>query len=65
MTAAEVRTLLARAYRDDPLMAWVFPEEGQRLHGSAAWLGVAVERFLAGGRLESAIEDGALTAVVL
>lgn len=64
-TAAEVRTLLARAYLDDPLMAWVFPDEEQRLHGSAAWLGVAVERYLAGGRVETVRLEGGLAAAAL
>lgn len=64
MSAAGVRTLLAHAYLDDPLTAWIFPDEDQRLHGSAAWLGVAVERYLAGGEVETA-GDGALHAVAL
>ena len=64
-SAAEVRTLLARAYLDDPLTAWIFPDEDQRPHGSAAWLGVAVERYLSGGRVESTVRDGSLAAVAL
>lgn len=62
-SAAEARTLLARAYLGDPLMAWVFPDEEQRLHGAAAWLGVAVERYLVAGRAEWLRADDALAAV--
>lgn len=65
MTAPEIRTLLARAYLDDPLTAWIFPDEDQRLHGSAGWVGVAVERYLAGGRVEVVRRDGALAGVAL
>lgn len=65
VTAPEVRTLLAQAYADDPLTRWIFPEEDQRLHGSAAWLGVAVERYLAGGLVEAVREDGVLAGVAL
>lgn len=63
--AAEVRTLLARAYLQDPLLAWIFPEEDQRLHGCAAWTGVAVERYLVAGRVEAIRSDDALAAVAL
>ncbi len=63
-TAAEIRTLLARAYHDDPLMAWIFPDEDVRLEASAAWLGVAVERYLAQGEVATA-RDAALIAVAL
>ena len=30
-TVAEVRTLLARAFVDDPLMVWFFPDDQSRL----------------------------------
>jgi GNAT superfamily N-acetyltransferase len=65
LTAAEVRTLLARAYQDDPLLAWVFPEEETRPHAVAAWLGITVERYLAGAEVEAVRDDGVLTAVAL
>jgi ribosomal protein S18 acetylase RimI-like enzyme len=65
VNAAEVRTLLARAFQDDPLMAWVFPEEETRPHAVAAWLGLTVERYLAGAQVEAVRDDGLLTAVAL
>ena len=65
MTVAEVRTLLARAYARDPLLAWVFPDEQDRPEATAAWLGVTVERYLAAGEVELAREDDALAAVAL
>ena len=65
MRAGEVRGLLARAYARDPLLAWVFPDEGHRLEATAAWLGVSVERYLAVGEVAETREDGALTAVAL
>ena len=68
MTAAsvpEIRTLLARAYAADPLLAWVFPDEQQRPDMTAAWLGVSVERYVELGEVEHVRVDGALAAVAL
>ena len=65
MRAGEIRTLLARAYAADPLLAWVFPDAQDRPEATAAWLGVSVERYLAAGEVEEAREDGVLTAVAL
>jgi GNAT superfamily N-acetyltransferase len=61
----EVRALVARAFSGDPLMTWIFPDAEHRLESLAAWLGIAVERYLTTGRAESADRDGALTAVAL
>jgi GNAT superfamily N-acetyltransferase len=61
----EVRALVARAFFADPLMTWIFPDAEHRVESLAAWLGVAVERYLADGRAESAAPDGVLTAVAL
>lgn len=44
-----VRTLFARAYVDDPLLRWIFPDDATRLEATAAWLGVYVERYLRTG----------------
>ena len=65
MTAGEIRTLLARAYAQDPLLAWVFPDEEHRLEATAAWLGVSVERYLSAGEVEQTRAGSALTAVAL
>jgi GNAT superfamily N-acetyltransferase len=64
-SAAEARTLLAHAFAGDPLFGWIFPDAAHRLEATAAWLGVAVERYLAGGHAEVAREDGVLTGVAL
>ncbi|MFQ1001007.1 GNAT family N-acetyltransferase [Modestobacter sp. SSW1-42] len=64
-TAAEIRTLLARAYVADPLLTWVFQDDEDRLEATAAWLGVSVERHLEVGEVEHVREDGELAAVAL
>lgn len=60
-TAADlpaVRTALALAYHDNPLMRWVLPDETTRDDACAAWLGPALDRYLAVGRLEVLAVDG-------
>ena len=64
-TVPEIRTVLARAYAADPLLAWVFPDEHHRIEATAAWLGVLVERYVAVAEVEHLREDGALAAVAL
>ncbi|KGM09441.1 GNAT family N-acetyltransferase [Cellulomonas bogoriensis] len=48
----KVRTLLARAFHDDPLMEWVFPDAATRPDAVAAWLGLFVEHDQAVGEVE-------------
>lgn len=36
ISAAEARTLLVRAFADDPLMAWFYPDDDVRPHACAA-----------------------------
>ncbi|MDT0166573.1 GNAT family N-acetyltransferase [Actinotalea sp. AC32] len=62
-TAAEVRTVLARAYVDDPLMVWAFPDEATRLDAVAAWVGLFAERSLEVGRVDVVRSEGAVVAV--
>jgi GNAT superfamily N-acetyltransferase len=64
-SAGEARTLLAHAFADDPLFGWLFPDAAHRRESMAAWLGVAAERYLAGGHAEEVREDGVLTGVAL
>ncbi|MEZ0449793.1 GNAT family N-acetyltransferase [Cellulomonas sp. ICMP 17802] len=62
-TAAEspaIRTVLARAYRTNPLMAWVLPDEQTREDACAAWLGPSVDRYLAVGLVHVARLRGAV-----
>lgn len=47
-----VRTLLARAYRDDPLLRWISPDDGVREDVAAAWLGLFAERYLESGHVD-------------
>ncbi|WP_448623923.1 GNAT family N-acetyltransferase [Geodermatophilus sp. URMC 64] len=52
LTVAEARTLLARAFVDDPLMVWFFPDDGSRLHACAAMFGLFAEHYLRAGRVD-------------
>ena len=51
-TVAEVRTLLARAFVDDPLMVWFFPDDESRLQACAALFGLFAEHYEATGRVD-------------
>jgi GNAT superfamily N-acetyltransferase len=65
-TAADspaIRTVLARAYRTNPLMAWALPEESTREDACAAWLGPSVDRYLEVGRVHVARHDGRVVGV--
>lgn len=65
-TAADspaIRTVLAHAYRANPLMAWVLPDEATREDACAAWLGPSVDRYLAFGRVHVARQHGAVVGV--
>ncbi|MFW6091644.1 MAG: GNAT family N-acetyltransferase [Actinomycetota bacterium] len=53
----DVRTLLARAYTDDPLMVWIFPDERSRPDAVAAWLGLFVEHYLNYGHVDTVATD--------
>ncbi len=48
----ELRGLLARAYIDDPLMRWIFPDDATRADATAAWLGLFVEAYAAVGDVD-------------
>jgi hypothetical protein len=52
VTVAEIRILLARAFTDDPLLCWIFPNAQHRPEAAAAWLGLSVERYVAGGEVD-------------
>ncbi|MBO3083919.1 GNAT family N-acetyltransferase [Cellulomonas fengjieae] len=65
-TAADspaIRTVLARAYRANPLMVWALPDEATREDACAAWLGPSVDRYLAVGRVDVARLDGGVVGV--
>jgi ribosomal protein S18 acetylase RimI-like enzyme len=52
VTVVEARTLLARAFVDDPLMRWFFPDDDVRPHACAALFGSFAEHYLAEGRVD-------------
>jgi GNAT superfamily N-acetyltransferase len=52
LTVVEARTLLARAFVDDPLMRWFFPDDDARPHACAALFGVFAEQYLRTGRVD-------------
>jgi GNAT superfamily N-acetyltransferase len=64
LTVVEARTLLARAFADDPLMRWFFPDDGARPHACAALFGLFAEHYLRDGRVDVE-RDGAPVAVAM
>ena len=52
LTVIEARTLVARAFVDDPLMAWFFPDADSRPHACAALFGLFAEHYLEAGRVD-------------
>jgi ribosomal protein S18 acetylase RimI-like enzyme len=52
VSVVEARTLLARAFADDPLMRWFFPDDDSRPHACAALFGRFAEHYLAAGRVD-------------
>jgi len=61
-----VRTILGRAFADDPLMQWIFPDEAHRQELTAAWLGLFAEGYMSGGRVDTITDSrGAVVAVAL
>ena len=47
-----VRRIVAEAFLSDPMMEWIFPDPATRLDSLAAWLGLFVEGYLLGGRVD-------------
>jgi ribosomal protein S18 acetylase RimI-like enzyme len=64
LSPVEARTLLARAFADDPLMVWFFPDAEVRPHACAVMFGLFAEHYLAAGRVD-AVRHGALAAVAM
>lgn len=64
--AAAVRTVLARALADDPLMRWLFPDASDRASSVALWLTPFVDRYAALGRGRVVVgDDGGVVAAAL
>jgi ribosomal protein S18 acetylase RimI-like enzyme len=64
ITVPEARTLLARAFAEDPLMRWFFPDDGSRPHACAALFGLFAEHYLRDGRVD-VVRDGPPAAVAM
>lgn len=47
-----MRRIVAEAFHADPMMAWIFPDEATRSDSVAAWLGLFVEGYVVGGRVD-------------
>jgi GNAT superfamily N-acetyltransferase len=65
-TAADLpalRTVCALAYRTNPLMRWVLPDDATRADACAAWLGPSLERYVAHGRVDVAVVGGAVVGL--
>lgn len=62
---SQIRTVLAAAYKQDPLMLWLFEGVDEPEHASSAWLNVFVERYLVSGHVELADSSGELAGVAL
>jgi predicted N-acetyltransferase YhbS len=56
--APAIRTVLALAFRDNPMIRWALPDDDTRAEACAAWLGPSVDRYLALGRVHVAERDG-------
>ncbi|SDE95255.1 Acetyltransferase (GNAT) family protein [Blastococcus fimeti] len=52
ISAVRARTVLARAFHDDPLMVWFFPDPEVRPHACAVMFGLFAEHYLADGRVD-------------
>ncbi len=58
ISVVQARTVLARAFADDPLMVWFFPDPDVRPHACAAMFGLLAEHYLVDGRVDVAARTG-------
>ena len=47
-----LRRIVAEAFHSDPMMEWIFPDRETRLDSLSAWLGLFIEGYLLGGRVD-------------
>ena len=52
-----VRTALGAAFADDPMLLWIFRGVAQAEQATAAWLGLFVDAFAAGGVVDVVLDD--------
>lgn len=62
---SELRSIIARAFVNDPTMTWMFPNPAHRLDSVAAWLGIFVESYVDYGNVEVVDESGVPVGVSL
>jgi GNAT superfamily N-acetyltransferase len=54
---AAVRAALGAAFADDPMLQWIFRGVPQSEQATAAWLGLFVDAFAAGGVVDVVLDD--------
>jgi ribosomal protein S18 acetylase RimI-like enzyme len=59
------RSVVGRAFADDPLMAWLFPDERVRLDATSAWLGVFVDAYVSAGYADVECDGDEIIGVAL
>ena len=53
-----IRRIVAESFCSDPMMEWIFRDAETRLDSVAAWLGLFVEGYVLGGRVDVLRDDG-------
>jgi ribosomal protein S18 acetylase RimI-like enzyme len=63
--AEDVSWALARAFHDDPVMEWLYPDDAKRVERSRGFFGLRLQQLLSDGEVYTtpALEGGALWAV--
>lgn len=59
------RSVVGRAFADDPLMAWLFPDERVRLDATSAWLSVFVDSYVSAGYADVERDGDEIVGVAL
>lgn len=65
MEVAAIRTLLADAFAQDPLMTWFFPETVTRGTARALWFGLFAEGYVRAGTYRLVHDEGRPVGVAL
>ena len=61
--AAALRTVCARAYDANPLIAWALPDAATRRDACAAWLGPSLDRYVAARTVDVVTVDGTVVGL--
>jgi ribosomal protein S18 acetylase RimI-like enzyme len=57
LEVARIRQVVSAAFDDDPMFAWLLPDPLPGADGRAAWLGVLIEAYAAGGTVDVVRDD--------